>query len=613
MSVPNGANRNFRDVDPFRVRVSCETVSVHTSTLAARIARMLLTLTGVCVLACGGEISVRNDGDSPARGAGNIASISGGPETEPPAPSTRAARLTHPQWENSVRDLFHLGDDTSFSKMLRSDPVQSGFLFDNNSTTLSVDDALWSGYQRAAEQIAEYVTTDASRLNPWLPAVTPGAAPGATAAPPPATATDPEARARGFVEGFGLRAHRRPLTAQERDEYLALFRMGSAMYPGMGGFEAGARLVVEAMLQSPHFLYRLEQSADERAGKIPLTSYEVASRLSFALWNTMPDAALLESAQANRLIESGEVAAQAQRMLADPRAQEVVGHFHDQLFQVGRFESIKPAPGVFPDLPTNFGAEVATEQRRFVRETLFAGQGGFEALITSTDTYVNADLGKLYGIANASSFGSDFRKVTLDASQRRGIFTQLGFLALNATSVNPDPIHRGVFLARRFTCATISAPPAMVPPLPEPMGRTNRETVEAHTQMPGTICASCHASIINPLGFPFESYDAIGRYRTMDNNHPVVTSSDPTIGGQQVHVDNALDLAEALADSAQAHQCYMQHWLEFAYGRAQLPDDAGMIAKLAKLSHEDHQPVLRLITALVTSPAFLNRSTKELP
>lgn len=589
-------------------------VSVHESTLASGISRVLLALIGVGVFACGGEISIVDQatGAGPALGSpsaaagvppgtpGSFTPQPGGPETEFPTPSTRAARLTHVQWENSVRDLFHLDGDTAFSQLLRSDPVQSGFLFDNNALAMSVDDALWSGYQRAAEQIAEFVTTDPTRANRWMPAS-------------PAGATDPDARARALIDSLGLRAHRRPLESQEAAEYLALFRMGGGFYSGMGNFEAGARLVVEAMLQSPYFTYRVEPSMAPQGGMIALSGYEVASRLSFTLWNSMPDDALFESARANRLTDRAEVLAQANRMLADPRAQAVVEHFHDQLFEVARFANIKPAPGVFTDLPPTFAADVATAQRRFVRETLFAGRGSYEALLTSTETFANGALAKIYGVPGAESFGAEFRKITLDPAQRRGIFTQIGFLALNATPINPDPIHRGVFLAKRFTCTTIAAPPAKVPPLPEPMGRTNREVVEAHTQDPNTVCASCHATVINPLGFPFESFDAIGRFRTTDNGHPVVTSSDPLIGDMRVHVDGALQLATALANSEAAHRCYAQHWLEFAYGRPSTMADGGMIAKLAKLSRDQREPVVGLIADLVTSQAFLSRSVQELP
>ena len=494
--------------------------------------------------ACSGDIDGRGGPGSGAIGPGGGVAGSGAPggaiggagpggaipgqgsAEERPAPTTRAARLTHAQWENSVRDLFHLAGDAAFSSLLRSDPVQSGFAFDNNSLTLEVDEALWSGYQRAAAEVASFVTSDPARL--------------AKIAPP--AGGDESARARALASELGLRAHRRPLGEDELGEYLALFAMAPALYDGLTPFQAGARILIEALLQSPHFLYRVEASADEAGGLIALGDYEIASRLSYTLWNTMPDDALFAVAASSTLRDTAEVERQARRMLGDPRAQEVVEHFHAQLFETERFDDVRPSPAFYPDAPAELGTLAATEQALFVRDLVFEQHGSYADLLTSTDTFVNAELARVYGLGG--SFGSSFVKAALDPAQRRGILTHVGFLAANASSVNPDPIHRGVFIARRIACMALAAPPADVPPLPEPDGRTNRETVEQHTQRPDTICANCHATIINPLGFPFESFDAIGQLRSEDGGQPVDTRSDALIGSTRVQVANALELAE---------------------------------------------------------------------
>jgi hypothetical protein len=523
----------------------------------------------------------------------------GNPEGDPnapiaPAPSTRAARLTHAQWENSVRDLFGLEGATSFSSLLRSDPVQKGFMFDNDGSTMAVDDALWGGYEQAAADVAEFVVSDATRLEAIAPA-----------------AGNPSERAARLIAELGLRAHRRPLTPEEAGEYSALFAMASALYTDLSGFEAGARLLIEAMLQSPHFLYRIETSATATGGVIPLGSYEVASRLSYTLWNTMPDAALFEAAASDRLRDPAEVSAQALRMLDDPRAERVVAHFHDQLFEVERYAGIRPSAALHPDVSAAFGEHAANESRHFVREIVFGQRGNYADLLTSSETFVNDELAAVYGVQG--DFGSEFEKVQLDPAERQGLFTQIGFLALNATSANPDPIHRGVFLARRIDCTELAAPPANIPPLPAAQGRTNRETVQAHTEAPGSQCAMCHASIINPLGFPFENFDAIGRHRTTDNGHPIDTSSDAWTGSMRVAVRDGVELTQALARSRAVHDCYARHWLEFAYGRPRAAHDASLIAALGARSLNEGLSIPDLVVALVTTPAFLNRSTQELP
>jgi hypothetical protein len=171
-----------------------------------------------------------------------------------------------------------------------------------------------------------------------------------------------------------------------------------------------------------------------------------------------------------------------------------------------------------------------------------------------------------------------------------------------------------VFIARRIECATIAAPPANIPALPTPpAGQTNRKTIEDLTQDPNTICSTCHAAIINPLGFPFESYDAIGGFRTQDAKQPVDTHSEPVLDGASVPVAGALELIDALAKSDSVHGCYAQHWLEYMYGRPLADQDDPLITRLAEQSLSKNAPVEDMIVGLVTSPAFLSRSVEELP
>lgn len=548
-------------------------------------------------------------GTSGAPGGAGAAGAAGAPARDPdmagytdpqegglfdtPAPATRVARLTHTQWANTVEDLLGVPADTYLSG-LRDDPQQSGFIFDNNADALSVDEALWSGYQRAAVAIAEAVTSDSALLDKILPPDT----------------GDAVARARQLVVDLGLRAHRRPLTDAQITRYLALYDQGATYYSGMGDVEAGARLLIEAMLQSPYFLYRVEQSNQADGDVIPLDSYEVAARLSYLLWNTMPDDELFRAAAASELTLADEVETQADRMLQDPRAEEVVNSFHHQLLEVEKALAISPSPAFFPDVSSELGQHAVTENEMFVR-SVFEGNGGLTELLTSTSTFANDVLAEIYGLSG--SFGSSFQPVELDATQRKGIFGQVAFLAGNATSVNPDPIHRGVFLARHMSCIQIAAPPANVPPLPNPDNRTNRQLVSDHTENPTTVCAGCHATMINPYGFPFESFDALGAYRTTDNGMPVDTSSSPLIDRQPTMVADSVELADAMAASTDVHECYAKHWLEFAYGRLEADEDESLVTRLAQRSLDDGLSMRGLIVGLVKTEAFLTRSQQELP
>lgn len=513
--------------------------------------------------------------------------------SDTPAPATRFARLTHLQWKNAVEDLFGL-DDAEKYVTFRSDPSQQGFLFDRDASTLEVDQVLWREYQRAASAIAERVTQDPSLFSRIVPADT----------------GDPASRVRRFIAGFGLKVHRRPLSSAETDQYLALYDAARGAYPGMTDFDSGIRLLLEAFLQSPHFVYRVERSTERAGTVVPLDPYEVASRLSFMLWDSMPDQALLDAAKSGALSRADLAAEQAARMLEDDRARAVVGSFHAQLLDVERYKSIQPSKTSYPAVSDSLAHDAEQETRRFVVSTVFEKAGSFADLLTSNETFVNRELASIYGLSG--SYGAEFVPATLNPNQRRGFLTQVGFLASNASSVDPDPIHRGVFVAKRIACMPIGVPPGEIPPLPPPMGRTNRETVQDHTEKEGTACSNCHAAIINPLGFPFEHYDAVGAYRTEDNGHPVDAAATPSIGGQSLAVANALDLADALAGSPAVHECYARHWLEFAYGRAETAADSNLIQRLGKASADGTLSVKALILGLIKTEAFMTRSSKEL-
>lgn len=517
-----------------------------------------------------------------------------GPADEMPPATTRFFRLSHVQWENTVQDLLRLPEPTGLSSELRADPFVGGFIFDNNVLSLEVDQALWAGYQRAAVELAELAVTDPEIL----------------AAIAPDEGLDEATRAREFVASFGLRAFRRPLDEAELDDYLALFDRGPELYEDTTGFAAGVRLVLEGMLQSPHFIYRVEDSEEIVGNVIPLDSWEIASRLSYFLWNTMPDDALLAAAAAEELGDVDAVRTQALRMLESPRAQAVVERFHHQLLRVDRFASADPSPAFYPEVPEDLGMLATAEHEAFLRHTVFEGDGSWGDLLTSTETFVNDELAKLYGLEG--TFGAELTRVDLDPAERRGLFTQIGFLAANSTSANPDPIHRGVFLAKHIVCHTIAAPPDDIPPIPAPDAtQTNREAVEALTEAPGSECVACHSQLINPFGFAFEGYDATGAFRTSDNGKAVDSTATVVLGDGQVAVSSALELVEAMAIDAKVHECYARHWLEFAMARPHEDMDDPLTDRLGAESLED-MSVKDLLVELAVSRPFLTRSVEEM-
>jgi hypothetical protein len=511
----------------------------------------------------------------------------------PLVPSGRFARLTHTQWENTVKDLLGLAAPSGLSRTFPADARTAGFLFDNHELSLEIDQVLAGAYASVSEAIAERVTTDSAALARLLP---------------PDTGDERE-RAQAFIVAFGERAFRRPLEPDEIERFEGAFELGKSAYDDATGFVAGVRFLLEAFLRSPFFLYRVESSTRSAGASIPLSDYEVAQRLSYLLTNSMPDEALFEAARAGRLSRPSDVRTQALRLLSRPSTRGAIAGLHAQLLDFEKFASINPSERVYPDLPDSFAEDVMTSSRMFIEDLVTAQAGTFRDLMTSTEAFVNDDLARVYGLEGR--FGADFVKVTLPADERRGFFNQLGFLAANATSVNPDPIHRGVFIATRVLCLGIAAPPDGVPPLPPIVGGTNREIVQNHTQS-SPVCAACHGTVINPFGFPFENYDASGAYRVTDNGEPVDATATPTIDGKPSPVGNSLELAEALGESRQAHECFASHLVEYAFGRETQRLDEPLIEALTDASLGD-APILELIVRIAESPAFLARSAEELP
>jgi hypothetical protein len=276
-----------------------------------------------------------------------------------------------------------------------------------------------------------------------------------------------------------------------------------------------------------------------------------------------------------------------------------------------KFAGIAPSASVFPDAPADLGDLAQNEFGAFVREIAFTQERGYRELLTSTETFVNDDLARIYGVSG--TFGNAFVKVQLDPAERKGVLTQVGFLAAHSTSADPDPIKRGVFVGERIACLHIASPNDASPP-PQPMpGSTNRQLIESHTEQDGTGCASCHKPLINPFGFPFENYDATGAYRTTDNGHPVDAAASPLIEGTPTPVENALGLVDALAESPAVHACYANHWLEFMFGRPETDLDEPLATRIGFASRDEDLPIKTLVQTVASSRAFLNRSTEEAP
>ncbi len=521
----------------------------------------------------------------PADGSTFTGPIEGGPSA-----STRFARLTHAQWERTVQSLLGLAQQLGLSSTFVAEPLLS--IFDNNGAVLSVSPDAWLDYQRAAEAIGSQVAADPELIARFLPS-------------PPADATE---HARAFIEAFGLRAYRRPLNETEVTRLVGLFQQAPTLVPGADAFASGVELVVSFMLQSPHFLYRSELSDVVVSGRIPLTDYEAASRLSYGLIGSMPDDDLFTAAGAGQLRTREEIVAQAARLLATPAAAETIGDFHAQLLRMQLYAAIEKDD---PRFGEDIGAELRQEAVSFTQHTVLDEAGSLRQLLTAPYTYGNSHVAELYGddATGALPTSADsWQRIDLDPSRRAGLLTQIGFLAANGEQTMPNTIMRGVHLSRRMLCVDLPPPPDMIPPLPAlSPGQTNRQRVEVLTGE--AACAGCHGVLINPLGFAFEHFDGIGQYRDSDNGQPVDASATYTIDGAEVSYDGAVQFAETLANSDQANECYARRWAEYLYGRdfdAAALTDQNLILQGGALS-KGGAAVTDLITQLVATDAFSSR------
>jgi hypothetical protein len=497
---------------------------------------------------------------------------------EAPVDSSRIPRLSHRQYENTLRDLLGLDAPLGITSSFVGDATSG--VFDNNGAELVVNGDLWADYQRAAETAAETATATPQALAKLTFGTTP---------------TQPA----DFVRALGARVFRRPLTSGEIDAFVAIYGKGAEYYPKVSSAStAGARVVLEAMLQSPQFLYRIELSEGA------LTEWELASRLSYALWQSMPDQALTAAAQSGALSGDG-YAAQVQRLLADPRAEETVRTFHAQLFRVSLFADITRSTTLFPEFSTALRASMIEEPLRFSAD-VYKGQGDLAQLLTAPHSFIDANLAKVYKL---TAPGSGFARVNFTDGRRAGLLTQVGFLALNSTATDPAAIHRGVFLNRRILCAPLAAPGMAAPPLPadDPNDpKTLRERVTIFTGT-GTCGALCHGTMINPAGFAFEHYDALARWRETDKNKPVNAADEYSFEGTMRPFDGGPQFAQIVSQESMTHRCYAKHWTEFLYGRASADEDKPLTARVGRASLEQHISMRAVMEAVVTSPVFKKR------
>jgi hypothetical protein len=398
---------------------------------------------------------------------------------------------------------------------------------------------------------------------------------------------------------------RRPPSSDEVAEALAMFQTGQ----DLGGDAAsGVRAVLEMVLQSPDFLYLIEQGEGApHEGVVALTSHETATRLSYLLTDSMPDAELRAAAAAGPFSDE-TLAAQARRLLGGAANRRMTRAF---MGRVLRYDyEVATDPEQNPTFTPEIAALAREESGRFVEDVVFDGAGTFRALFSEPSTWLNRPLAQFYGIAGVTS--EEFQKVDLSGLPRAGILTQSAFLTATSRGGHGNPVLRGVTVLRNVLCVAPPAPPDVPPLLPSPdapEGGTTRERLEIMTSSPG--CHDCHRSI-NPIGYAFENYGGVGLWRDLENGLPIDASGTLYETDAQGDFNGAVELVQRIAESHDAQACFVGHWLSHAYGREVSPDDACAKADVVAALRDSDGNIVEMLVALAKTDQLRYRLASEL-
>lgn len=491
---------------------------------------------------------------------------------------TPLRRLTAAQYQNTVRDLLGVHDD--FIGQLTADEKVGPF---KSNAAAPVGELQVEQYMQVAEGVAQKVMQAPQGLLECEPA------------------QGDEACARRFIESVAPRAYRRAIEPDQVELLMAVYAEGEAE----GGFENGIRLALVAMLQSPFFLYHMEFGRGDEGdgGVVPLTEYELASRLSYFVWNTMPDWPLFAAANAGELSTPEGLEAQVDRLLADPRVRDSIGSFHEQWLGVDEIDTLEKDLSVYPEFTPELARAMRQEVRDFANHVILEGDGSLQTLLTGAFTLTDdPELLGLYGVELPAGHRPG-APIMLDPARRSGMVTMAGPLAVYAHANQSSPVHRGVLVREHYLCEPLPDPPDDVddtPPETNP-DQTTRERFAQHTEDPA--CAGCHA-LIDGIGFGLENYDGIGAFRTTEGSLPIDASGELIGSDPSGTFEGGVELAALLAHSSKVQDCMTRQWFRYALGRNESEDDACSIDHLMENFRSSGSDLRALIKAVVLSDSF---------
>jgi hypothetical protein len=506
-----------------------------------------------------------------------------------PAQTQLLRRLTHSQYNNTVRDL--LGDYSRPADRFPPEDFVNGFK--NQVRTQGMPPMLAEVYSASAEKLAlnAFRAGDVNGLVPCKPA----------------SGRDAKCRDQ-FLRRFGLRAFRRPLTDIELRRYAALF---SAQATKTGRFLDGARVVVEAMLQSPKFLFHAESGPDGQ-----FRDYDIASRLSYFLWDTMPDQRLLDAAANGELRTRADLERTARAMLSQPVAKQAADEFFAQWLRFDRVIGSVKDRRRYPEFTPELAAMMVHETRTLLGNLVW-NDGNFMEAFTADYSFLNSDLAKLYGVPAPSG---EFELVKFPVGAKRvGILGQASFLTSTAGPVETSPTARGIFIREQLLCQHVpNPPPGVNTEVPEPTPDkplAMRQRMQVHMESP--TCAGCHR-LMDPIGFGLENYDAVGRWRDTEliefgtgrsaskKVELPIDSKGEIAGIANSSFSDPVQIGRVLSGSRACQECVVKQVFRFAFGRLEARSDRDTVRETFGAFRESGFKFKELLVALVRSPQFLD-------
>ncbi len=495
--------------------------------------------------------------------------------TEVPVGPASMRRLTNREYDHTVQSLFGVGWTPSREVGLLPDNLVAGF--DNNVDSQSISLSQAERYAQVAERVAGEVVGSAALRSQVIGCDLPsGGAPCL----------------RAFVETLTRRAFRREPAA---DEVQALVALAQAA-PAEAGPYGGAQRVIRALLESPSFLYRVEETA---AAKAP-SGDALATRLSYLLWGVGPSHELLTAAQAGELETSDGVRRWARKLLEDPRAKEAVRSFYAQWLQLEQLDHVMRDPARFALWNDALRASMARETEQLLDGLIWTPGSRFTDFVDARHTFVDAKLAQLYGLP-APAAGAWVRAELAPQAKRGGVLTHASVLTVTSHADAATAIRRGKYVREVLLCEELPPPPPNAGTVPTPTaGQTDREALAQHRADPA--CAGCHTKL-DPLGFGLSEYDAIGQLQVEQAGKPI-DASGTLFGFAEPSFVGGLELGDKLARSPQVTRCAARQLFRYAFGRLETPTDECFLDGLSRRMEATNADFLDLVVELAASPPF---------